>query len=1059
MKRLCLLFSAAMLLCNSGVWGQVTANFDDNFSTSGYGNYTTGEGWSVVNGLSEGDPSLVRSGRAVRLRNSGSPSLTSPALVGGVGDISFWYIHWDGSPSLDFEVQTSTDGTNYTTIATFNNFSSTTYTEYTTTLNDPNIVRVRVAVTGASERLIIDDFTITAASLDPTVGFDAGASAETEPTSTQTINIPVTFSNYDGTPVTLDVTLGTPGIGNNTYEAGDVVLNTATLTFNANGTQNISLDLNPDADAEDEVVEITISEQTSTGVTLSTSVHTLTITDNQVPDAGDIVINEIHYNPAGGTVDEFLELYNASGTDLNLGNVTFTEGVTYTFPAGTIISAGEYIVLAEVASNYSGNGYTVYQWASGELSNSGESIQLERADGTVIDAVTYSPSTPWPTAPDGSGASLSLNPATQNATDNDNAANWGASCANNGTPGAANLICNAETEIVAVAGSESATISSLVNASSPLSASDGVQVWQFDINEGGSDLDDADNLPTIINSLTITELLGDQIDDWSDAIRAADLFDGTTHLGSAVIAPTTLTFTGAPLISVADGTSKRLTLRISLNTSINERIIDGEDFVCQISSANVITPADGTSSATSFAAAASTNDQNVIEVVATALAFATQPTDAFRDQNMATVVVNGIDANGNIDSDFATDVSITSSGTLTGTPVVATPDGVGDASFATLVHTADGAGLTLTASATGFADVTSSPFNITELVLPRLYISEISDADPFSAEFLEIYNDESSAVNLTGMKLIRVDGTTNASEYVFDFGDDGTGDVVVPAKGFLVVARGADRTAFETEFASFPATAAYNQGNGSMFFGATARRWRLRYNDGTPDTDDGTLLDDTQAAVAGSDNRVYQQPIGTFISDSDANATPGEFDSGQNLPVELLSFTAQLNAQKQVVLRWHTATELNNSHFVVERSTNGRDFQPFGEVMGAGTTLAPQAYQYIDATPAQGINYYRLTQVDYDGQATIHHTVTIQVGQSAEAFVLSPNPAHNDLTILRPQGNDAQLTITDLMGRVVRSQSLTQAITTVSVADLPAGQYIVRLVSQGIVHTQSLIKQ
>lgn len=1056
MRRLCLLFSALALLWSSGAWGQVTANFDDNFG-AGYGNYTTGEGWSVFNGLSES--TYPRTGRAVRLRNSGTPSLTSPALTEGVGDLSFWYRHWDGAPSLDFEVQTSTDGSNYTTVATFTSFSNTTYTEYTTTINDPNIVRVRIVVTGASERLIIDDFTITAASSSPTVGFDSGASTETEPSTTQSINIPVTFSNYDGTPVTLDVTLGTPGAGNNTYEGGDVTLNTATLTFSANGTQNISLDLNPDADADDEVVEITLSEQTSTGVTLSTSIHTLSILDRQVPNAGDIVINEIHYNPAGGTVDEYLELYNASGSDLNIGNVTFTSGVDYTFPAGTVIGAGEYILLAEVAANYSGNGYTVYQWTLGELSNTGESIQLERADGTVIDAVTYAPSAPWPTAPNGNGPSLSLNPASQNATDNDNAANWGASCANDGTPGAANLNCDAETEVVAVASSEAATISSLINDPSPLGASDGIQVWQFDINEGGSDLDDADNLPTIINSLTITELLGDQIDDWSDAIQAADLFDGTTHLGSATIAATTLTFTGAPLITVADNTSKRLTLRISLNTNISERIIDGEDFVCQISSANVVTPADGTSSATNFPAAQSTNGQNVIEVVATALAFTTQPTDAFRDQNMATVVVNGLDANGNIDSDFATDVSITSSGTLTGAPVTATPDANGDASFSALVHTADGTGLTLTASATGLADVTSNPFNITELVLPRLYISEVSDADEFTAEFLEIYNDNSSPVDLTGMKLVRANNA-GTSEYIIDFGTDGAGDVIVPAKGFLVIARGASRATFETEFPSFPNTAAYNEGDGNLFFGtSTARRWKLRYNDGTPDTDDGTLLDDTQATVAGSGSRDYQQPIGTFISDSDANATPGEFDSGQNLPVELLSFTAQLNAQKQVILRWRTATELNNSHFVVERSTDGRDFQPFGEVMGAGTTLAPQAYQYLDAQPAKGINYYRLTQVDYDGQATIHRTVTVQVGSRETGFTLFPNPVAHTLTIERTQVGEAQLTISDMTGRVVRSTLLAPTTATLDLSDLPAGQYMVRLVSMGAVHTQSLIKR
>ena len=100
----------------------------------------------------------------------------------------------------------------------------------------------------------------------------------------------------------------------------------------------------------------------------------------------------------------------------------------------------------------------------------------------------------------------------------------------------------------------------------------------------------------------------------------------------------------------------------------------------------------------------------------------------------------------------------------------------------------------------------------------QIYISEISDASGYQNEFLELYNNSSSAVDLTGYKLIRVNASTNASEYVFDIGTDeaGASDVVIPAYGFMVIARGNDRTTFESEWTNLPGGAAFNTGNTNL---------------------------------------------------------------------------------------------------------------------------------------------------------------------------------------------------------------------------------------------------
>ncbi|RYY54944.1 MAG: hypothetical protein EOO09_12490 [Chitinophagaceae bacterium] len=84
------------------------------------------------------------------------------------------------------------------------------------------------------------------------------------------------------------------------------------------------------------------------------------------------------------------------------------------------------------------------------------------------------------------------------------------------------------------------------------------------------------------------------------------------------------------------------------------------------------------------------------------------------------------------------------------------------------------------------------------------------------------------------------------------------------------------------------------------------------------------------------------------------------------LPVTLQSFTVNA-VNTTALLQWVTASELNNDHFDIERSVDGRVFSKIGRVAGNGTTSIPQDYRFTDASPVSGNNYYRLAQVDIDG--------------------------------------------------------------------------------------------
>lgn len=139
------------------------------------------------------------------------------------------------------------------------------------------------------------------------------------------------------------------------------------------------------------------------------------------------VINEIHYHPADDPTQgpiplEFVELHNPGDTAVDLGNWKLANGITYTFPSGTTLTPGGYIVIAQdpptLLAKYNVTALGPY---SGKLSNSGETIELRDASNALKDTVTYQEGFPWPTAADGAGPSMELiNPN----LDNDLGGSW-----------------------------------------------------------------------------------------------------------------------------------------------------------------------------------------------------------------------------------------------------------------------------------------------------------------------------------------------------------------------------------------------------------------------------------------------------------------------------------------------------------------------------------------------------------------------------------------------------------------------------------------------------------
>ncbi|NJB86534.1 hypothetical protein GGR26_002302 [Lewinella marina] len=113
------------------------------------------------------------------------------------------------------------------------------------------------------------------------------------------------------------------------------------------------------------------------------------------------------------------------------------------------------------------------------------------------------------------------------------------------------------------------------------------------------------------------------------------------------------------------------------------------------------------------------------------------------------------------------------------------------------------------------------------------------------------------------------------------------------------------------------------------------------------------------------------------------------------LPITLVDWKAR-SARNSVELEWTTEREVNNHSFLVEHSTDGRNFIPITQISGFAQSTATLTYRYRHASPSPGTNYYRLTQYDLDGTAAVYAVITSEYPDDQAAPTAGgvyPNPA------------------------------------------------------------------
>ncbi len=185
--------------------------------------------------------------------------------------------------------------------------------------------------------------------------------------------------------------------------------------------------------------------------------------------------------------------------------------------------------------------------------------------------------------------------------------------------------------------------------------------------------------------------------------------------------------------------------------------------------------------------------------------------------------------------------------------------------------------------------------------------------------------------------------------------------------------------------------------------------------------------------------------------------TIGSRTSFNPLPVELIGFEAEAQLN-HVQLAWSTATETNNDYFVVERSQDGTAIESLDTIDGHGTTSELHEYSSVDESPYDGQSYYRLKQVDFNGDYTYSEWRSIEM-QPLDHISMYPNPTKGEIHFNLTGESDVQwtLTVSTLTGQiVVQLAGMKDEFRNVAL-DLSAGTYIVQIVSISGTYSQKLV--
>lgn len=268
-----------------------------------------------------------------------------------------------------------------------------------------------------------------------------------------------------------------------------------------------------------------------------------------------------------------------------------------------------------------------------------------------------------------------------------------------------------------------------------------------------------------------------------------------------------------------------------------------------------------------------------------------------------------------------------------------------------------------------------------------------------------------------------IGGEHRSSWYRFTFASAGTFNLTITPTGSQDIdyAIWGPYTAQTCPVTGAPARCSYAANNG-MTGGL---------NSTSVDFSEAAIGDGYTKEITVSSGQVYQLLIDVFSGTSNDFTVNWSLGGGATfnnciLPVELISFYGE-KQEEMNILRWSTASEVNNDYFTPERSADAVQYIPLSDIPAVGFSTTLQTYEYKDQRPLIGINYYRLKQTDYDGSFTYSHVISLDNGSgnlfNTEIF---PNPSLEifNLNVYAPENSSAEFQIYNPLGQVFIRRSI-----------------------------------
>ena len=189
---------------------------------------------------------------------------------------------------------------------------------------------------------------------------------------------------------------------------------------------------------------------------------------------------------------------------------------------------------------------------------------------------------------------------------------------------------------------------------------------------------------------------------------------------------------------------------------------------------------------------------------------------------------------------------------------------------------------------------------------------------------------------------------------------------------------------------------------------------------------------------------------------------------GGALPIDLVSFEGKCK-NNETELEFVVASQVNNDYFSIHRSENATDWNLVGEIKGVGNTSTQMTYKWIDNNPVSGINYYRLSQTDYDGTSEMFSPIAVMCENTpVDGYSVYPNPANSvlniDLDLDHYQGDDVSIEVIDINGIIILLQQvqLNRGYNhlEIDLSETPSGVYMINFVgTRDYIKESRIIKQ